>query len=139
MLFKFIKSIYPVLKEAILGKQTIVDAFRTSKIKVMMLMYCLLSPFVMTYLSNKVVALAKTNIELRKLVVIAAAGNKPIAGAPPSLESAPLIKPPAAPVAADTPARIPVKNRRMPTVVPPSKESSMDEYEELLRKSHERY
>lgn len=68
LLMQFIKIVYPVLKESLLGKQSLIDALKTSKIKVLVLVYCLASPMAITYLFNKTVSLATTNIALNKQV-----------------------------------------------------------------------
>jgi hypothetical protein len=65
---KFLGFLYPVLKESLLGKQSLIDAVKTSKIKVLVLAYCTASPFIISYLSNKTVSLASANIALSKKV-----------------------------------------------------------------------
>lgn len=86
-LMQFIKIVYPVLKESLLGKQSLLEAIKTSKIKVLVLGYCLLSPVVIGYAFNKTVSLATTNIALSKKISelnlavaqIATSGVKPSA------------------------------------------------------------
>lgn len=68
LLIQFVKIVYPVLKESLLGKQSLIEALKTSKIKVLVLVYCLASPLAITYLFNKTVSLATTNITLTKQV-----------------------------------------------------------------------
>lgn len=63
---RFVSMVYPVLKESLLGKQSLFDAVKNSKIQVITLAYCMTSPFVLYYLINKTISLATANIELVK-------------------------------------------------------------------------
>lgn len=66
ILLRFLRILYPVLKESLLGKQSLLAAIRTSKIKTLVFLYCLVSPFFISYMGDKVVSLATTNIALTK-------------------------------------------------------------------------
>lgn len=62
---RLIRSAYPVLKESILGKQSIAQAWKRNKIKLATLLYCLVSPMLIFTLGDKTISLAKTIVTLK--------------------------------------------------------------------------
>lgn len=127
--FRYVSTAYPVLKESILGRQTLLGAFKTNKIKVLTFFYCLLSPFFLYYLTNKAVRMAAENVALtRRLAEVE--NNKPIIKEP--------IVAPNQPV--DNTANSPAKTKAKPSTAQvkalPSTQAS-DAYNHILTKDYE--
>lgn len=72
VVIRLIRSAYPVLKESILGKQSIAQAWKRNKIKLATLLYCMVSPVLIFTLGDKTISLAKTTVSLKANAVISA-------------------------------------------------------------------